>query len=445
MSNNKQSGEPQHFVITPERNDILLGRGYYHRHDGNTNFRALVRSRSIEYWSCKDQANKHAIVRQIIDNVTSSGFRFLSKVRIRGNCDDADDVRRTAGVSTSSDKWELADKNTVLIKVKQTFRDFTASAKKQTTAARNITASSSLSSASNQHDKGNDTIGSISKVNNQQHGGNKPDRSMLTSNYRSNSSLLHNAPPVATYSNITDNSIPTLPFGDEYGTSLLQNIDSSQLDHILQHKLHHLETDKRMMAIMLEQRARFPALFQHVAYKSQGSDDPSQLNQQQDRISNLSNDPQLVSLLHEHLELSNISHLPMQIKPTLSRDESLFRSLGTIPHNLRNSTLYFPQEYGELLPLPYNQTTQYNDDQNLLSLSNGFGLAVLPPTGSPISNLGVMNTMMSSQMNDMHRTIANSFDFVPIHRMGNVASTVHLNIKSDSDNDNDNRKLPPTM
>jgi hypothetical protein len=119
------------------------------------------------------------------------------------------------------------------------------------------------------------------------------------------------------------------------------------------------------------------------------------------------------------------------------------RSLGTIPHNLRTSELHFPQECGELLPPLCTQSTQGNDDQNLLSLSNGFGLAVLPP--SPISNLGVMNTMMSSRTNNMNRTIANSFDFAPSHRTSNVASTIHLNTISDSNNDDDDIKLPTTM
>jgi hypothetical protein len=113
------SERTQLVINSIEPDDVVLGRGNHIHIDGNTKFRQLVHARSKEYWSCQDNFAKDLIARQIVETVTSRGGRFLRKVRTSGE----------------EDQWELANKETVLVKVKQTFRDFSASHRKQQSAA----------------------------------------------------------------------------------------------------------------------------------------------------------------------------------------------------------------------------------------------------------------------------------------------------------------------
>ena len=132
--------EPRQLIRNVEANDVLLGRGNHVHNPGNAKFRTIVLSRSIEYWSCNNNVTKDAIAHQIIDQISSLGGRFLRKMKntskSQKRIDDAaaGATGHTNDESTSlvAESWEIADMETVLVKVKQTFRDFTASAKKRT-------------------------------------------------------------------------------------------------------------------------------------------------------------------------------------------------------------------------------------------------------------------------------------------------------------------------
>lgn len=125
---------PRQLVTIIEGNDVLLGRGNHVHNPGNAKFRMLVLSRSVEYWSCNNNVTKDAIARQIIDQISSSGGRFLRKLKNAPKRQPIDEeaVASSTVDAPTSDIWELADMETILVKVKQTFRDFTASAKKRT-------------------------------------------------------------------------------------------------------------------------------------------------------------------------------------------------------------------------------------------------------------------------------------------------------------------------
>ena len=134
--------EPRQLVTNVEANDVLLGRGNHVHNPGNAKFRMIVLSRSHEYWSCNNNVTKDSIAREIIDQITSQGGRFLRK--IKNASIGAGGVHCAAAASgsnfdesTSSESniWEIADMETILVKVKQTFRDFTAAAKKKSPAS----------------------------------------------------------------------------------------------------------------------------------------------------------------------------------------------------------------------------------------------------------------------------------------------------------------------
>jgi hypothetical protein len=139
----------QNQLVTSIRpTDVLLGRGNHVKNPGSEKFRNLVLSRSIEYWSCNNNITKDIIARQIIDEVSSLGGRFLRKIKKESTHDVPDGGPPGAGDKTSNTKsesteeWETADMETILVKVKQTFRDFTASAKKKSAAFSAATSSS---------------------------------------------------------------------------------------------------------------------------------------------------------------------------------------------------------------------------------------------------------------------------------------------------------------
>ena len=135
--------EPQQCITIIEANDVLLGRGNHVHNPGNAKFRMLVLSRSVEYWSCNNNVTKDGIARQIIDQISSLGGRFLRKLKKAAKGEKRpDDTAAASSERTidesmvlTSDVWELADMETILVKVKQTFRDFTASAKKKTASS----------------------------------------------------------------------------------------------------------------------------------------------------------------------------------------------------------------------------------------------------------------------------------------------------------------------
>jgi hypothetical protein len=134
----QRAQQQQQYITAIEPNDVLLGRGNHVHNPGNEKFRKIVLARSVEYWSCNNNVTKDTIARQIVDTIISSHGRFLRKAKIESKGGDAADAAGTTSddaTSISSDLWVVADMETILIKVKQTFRDFTASAKKRKAAS----------------------------------------------------------------------------------------------------------------------------------------------------------------------------------------------------------------------------------------------------------------------------------------------------------------------
>jgi hypothetical protein len=147
--------EPRQLVTNVAANDVLLGRGNHVHNPGNAKFRMMVLSRSHEYWSCNNNVTKDSIAREIIDQITSQGGRFLRKIKNASIGAGGVLVAEAASgsnfdepSSSESNVWEIADMETILVKVKQTFRDFTASAKKksQTSTSSLLTERSQLTS-----------------------------------------------------------------------------------------------------------------------------------------------------------------------------------------------------------------------------------------------------------------------------------------------------------
>ena len=145
MPNRTVQIERSYISVGP--NDVILGRGNHLSNAGNEKFLDLVRSRSMEYWSCSDNADKDNIARQVIDTVQSLGGRFLRSVADKPRNVNSS-KKETTNTTKSTGHWEIASHHTILIKVKQTFRDLTASAKKRTAsskASNNPTGKSCLS------------------------------------------------------------------------------------------------------------------------------------------------------------------------------------------------------------------------------------------------------------------------------------------------------------
>jgi hypothetical protein len=206
-------------VITSiEPNDVVLGRGNHIHIDGNTQFRQLVHARSTEYWSCQDNFAKDLIARQIVDTVTSRGGRFLRRVRASG----------------AEEQWELANKETVLVKVKQTFRDFSASHRKQqsaaaaskshstNTATQNATAAASMSAVGDTAHSFLQTEGEASNTTNH--------NAMLDQLPRSLSRAAH---PSDFLQSRLSSTLPPLPAPDVRELMLLQELRSNQLNRML--------------------------------------------------------------------------------------------------------------------------------------------------------------------------------------------------------------------
>ena len=107
------------YLVGP--NDIILGRGNHVGSAGNKQFIDIVRSRSLEYWSCSDAAAKDIIAREILDTVKSLGGKFLRCNVGKAGSNNNDATKQAA------ESWEIVSDPTVaLIKIKQTFRDLNA-------------------------------------------------------------------------------------------------------------------------------------------------------------------------------------------------------------------------------------------------------------------------------------------------------------------------------
>lgn len=70
-----------HALVTPQRYDILCGRGrgWVFQHPGNVLFRAVVEKKARHYASASTKAQKSSIIRAIASEVLSTGARVLTK------------------------------------------------------------------------------------------------------------------------------------------------------------------------------------------------------------------------------------------------------------------------------------------------------------------------------------------------------------------------------
>lgn len=243
-------------------NDVLLGRGNHLHNSGNEKFRSLVRSRSIEYWSCNDNVMKDNIARQIVDAVTSQQGRFLRKMKKSSQGTDSDSAvvvaRDSSGTSVPNEQWEVADIETVLVKIKQTFRDFTASNKRRTgvSAYKTYAPPSTDAPLNLQHMSILERLQNVSTLA---------------------------SPPFATLpdSNLSSRIIssPTTSKTDAYEL-LFQNARASQLDHLVHNAQQHLHNqnsqDRQLLSLFEQQRA---ILMTQLQQSSVTSSKKPQINQ----------------------------------------------------------------------------------------------------------------------------------------------------------------------
>jgi hypothetical protein len=107
--------------------DVLLGRGQHVRNEGNITFRTLVRACAAEYHSNYHKGGKDAIARRIIRDFVRDGGRFVKQKAVVGDMSTWDEATLPV--------YENADEATVLIKVKQTMRDYSVILRRAAAAA----------------------------------------------------------------------------------------------------------------------------------------------------------------------------------------------------------------------------------------------------------------------------------------------------------------------
>jgi hypothetical protein len=116
---NQQQKDGPTYVTELNTNDVLFGRGaYVTNYEGNIAFRQLASEHRAEY-SSLGPANKNwkaeeEIAITIICTVTGRGGRFLKKL--------SDAEAKNAGYESGTTAYQLADKESVLEKVKETLR-----------------------------------------------------------------------------------------------------------------------------------------------------------------------------------------------------------------------------------------------------------------------------------------------------------------------------------
>ena len=296
-------------------NDVLLGRGNHLHNSGNEKFRSLVRSRSLEYWSCNDNVVKDDIARQIVDSVTSQQGRFLRKVKnnsVGTACTGtAVSTSRDSGDLVPTEQWEVADTETVLVKIKQTFRDFTASNKK-----RNIDSACKTSPVS--PSDGPINLQQVSILERLQ-------------NYNTLTS-----PPFGSLSDLNNNSQmftpPAATTTDTY-EMLFQNARASQLDHLVhnaQQQLHHQDSqDRQLMSLFEQQRAILMTQLQQSSLASDKKAPINQPSQYQPPYHHFLPQPPHTSLQQESVRLPIAdqdlpqTHLTAQLYPSPNQDQFL--------------------------------------------------------------------------------------------------------------------------
>jgi hypothetical protein len=129
----KRTKGPVKLVHSLNENDVILGRGQHVRYEGNTRFLNLVRSKVEEYNSTSSKPAKDRVARRIVRDVQNTGGRFVQRF------DDTTDATKYDDPNNSYDEysivWEIASERTVLVKVKQTFRDYAVIQRKAAAAA----------------------------------------------------------------------------------------------------------------------------------------------------------------------------------------------------------------------------------------------------------------------------------------------------------------------
>jgi hypothetical protein len=348
-------------------NDVLLGRGNRLHKCGNEKFRNLVRSRSLEYWSCNDNVVKDNIARQIIDAVISQQGRFLRKVK---HCSEGTNSSESAATPAGDsgvpapvrEQWEVADTETVLIKIKQTFRDFTASNKKRISASLYNTSPLSLSDVS-------------------------PNLQNMSILERLQNLDTLASPPLGTFPDSNHKS-RLFPSADAH-EMLFQNARASQLNHLVnnaQQQLHQQNSqDKQLMALFEQQRAILMTQLQQSSLQSCQTtliDQPSP-NQQR--------------------HTSNLYHslATQSAQPSLNQQtKRLPSTVLQLPHAQFDQQMHLPQHS------PFQQTINHQtpyqfliDQQIQQAISSPDGSVSYPPPQFTSGNQNVSQTNTLPFMN----------------------------------------------
>lgn len=126
-----------HYVTLLNPKDVLLGRGQHIKHEGIRKFREIVQERAVEYTTCRNKAAKATIARDIARSVKELGGRFVRSTAVETQV-PGDRIKHDwkYGDHVGQEKWVLADENTVLDKIKQTFRDYAVVARKASAAGK---------------------------------------------------------------------------------------------------------------------------------------------------------------------------------------------------------------------------------------------------------------------------------------------------------------------
>jgi hypothetical protein len=382
MSLLQPGSERNQRITSIQQNDVLLGRGNHVHNPGNEKFRSRVRARSEEYWSCSDNAVKDSIARQIIDDVVSQKGRFLRKVKIHPPRNvvilSSSDGGATPDTTTPFEYWEIPDMETILIKVKQTFRDFSASNRKR--AAASIVGKKPTPSSSNSKAEAQE-ISDIPKK------GSDVDHPKISSDFPS-------LPSALLLDNINNDAAVSLPVPVNTQESLFQNVLASQLDHLAhneQQQLHRKNAEDRHVQLLFEQqRAILMAQLQQPSVESQLT--RHLVSGQLLQVRNDTQDPQVLDPQHalllqvfknqqRLLELDRFGLDTVQAQPSTNpisfSDQMLLRNLNMIS-SIQNSSQVLPQSNAvhasHIHPANTNRFAVDNVDRQSQSAQNYYSL-----------------------------------------------------------------------
>jgi hypothetical protein len=122
------------YITDPGENDILMGRGKAAiNYVGNQRYRALVRTRKEDYALSRRTYVKENIAREIFEEISHRGGRFLQLVEEAGAGGTTtaqhpasvapDPLNKKRKMAKNSKVWMLVDVETAMVKIKQTLRD----------------------------------------------------------------------------------------------------------------------------------------------------------------------------------------------------------------------------------------------------------------------------------------------------------------------------------